>query len=112
MISNEDITIYHKILDENKLDKWVTYHFEDVWKFGGKGASLIKGYENANDVDVRIPMEMIDDTSIFNIGDIIAVGHLEDIEWQSDLEGQEFYNITTININNFGNHPHIHLGGK
>lgn len=112
MISNNDITIYHKILDEHKLDQWVTYNFDNVWKFGGKGASLLKGYENANDVDVRIPMDMVDDTSIFNIGDIIAVGHLDNIEYQSDLEGKEFYNITTININNFGSQPHVHLGGK
>ena len=112
MVNNENITIYHKTLDKNKLEKWVTYNFDNVWKFGGKGASLVKGYENANDVDVRIPLEMVNDTTIFHIGDIIAVGHLSDIQWQKDLEGSEFYNITTINVNDFGTQPHIHLGGK
>ena len=112
MISNNDITLYHKILDENRLEKWVTYRFEDVWKFGGKGSSLNKGYENANDVDVRITLDKIDNLNIFEIGDIIAIGLLNDITSQSELDGNEFYNITSININDFGSTPHIHLGGK
>ena len=44
-------------------------------------------------------------------GDIICKGNIEtNITKQSDLE--ESYNITSININDFGNEPHIHLGGK
>ena len=44
-------------------------------------------------------------------GDIICKGNVQnEITKQSDLE--ESYNITSININNIGNEPHIHLGGK
>ena len=148
MITNNDITYYHKTLDENKLPIWNRYILEDVWAFGGKGSSINRGYENANDINVRIPFtdllaglpikgtktkqvdamqlrilnnievkklskEQVETIrNIFSIGDIIALGHQDNIEKQSDLKGIEFYNVTSVNINNFGNNPHIHLGGK
>lgn len=112
MISNVTITYYRKKTDNNKLPVWEKTIFSNVWKFGGKGSSINKGYENANDVDVRIPLEKIKNTNIFKIGDIIAVGKQGDITKQSDLNGIEYYNVTSININDFGNSPHIHLGGK
>lgn len=109
MITNKSITYYHKTLDANKLEKWNKYIFKKVWAFGGKGSSLNAGYENANDINVRIPMEYVSNNNIFNIGDIIAIGVQPEIEKQSDLKGKEFYNVTSININDFGNNPHIHL---
>ena len=112
MITNKTITYYHKTLDNNKLTVWNRYVFDKVWLFGGKGSSINKGYENANDVDVRIPMEYVKNKSIFKIGDIVAVGKQGNISKQSDLNNIEYYNITSININDFGNNPHIHLGGK
>ena len=112
MITNKAITYYHKILDNNKLEQWTKTVFEDVWVFGGKGSSINKGYDNANDVNVRIPMELVKNTDLFKIGDIVAVGIQGNITKQSDLKGIEFYNITSININNFGNNPHVHLGGR
>lgn len=113
MLTNNKITYYHKSNDnENKLTTWTKYNFDEVWLFGGKGSSINRGYENANDVNVRISMEFVKDTTIFAIGDIIAVGSQPDIEKQSDLNGKEFYNVTSININNFGGVPHVHLGGK
>ena len=113
MITNKTITYYHKILNNTtKLEEWGRVLFEDVWVFGGKGSNINKGYENANDVDVRIPMEYVQDISIFNIGDIVAIGKQSNITKQSDLNGKEFYNVTSVNVNDFGNNPHIHLGGK
>ena len=112
MITNTSITYFKKGLDENKLTKWTRYVFDKVWAFGGKGSSINKGYENANDINVRIPIEYVDDKSIFNIGDIIAIGIQPDIQKQSDLNGTEFYNVTSITINEYGNNPHVHLGGK
>ena len=112
MITNATITYYHKKINENKLTVYDRYVFKEVWLFGGKGSSINRGYENANDVDVRVPMEFVKNKSIFEIGDIIAVGEQSEIEKQSDLEGKKFYNVTSININDFGNNPHIHLGGK
>ena len=110
MITNKAITYYHKTLDNNKLEKWERYVFEKVWAFGGKGSSLNAGYENANDINVRIPS--LDNKEIFSIGDIIAIGIQPSIEKQSDLKGVEFYNVTSVTVNDFGNNPHIHLGGK
>ena len=113
MITNKSITYYHKVLNpETRLEEWQKSIFSKVWLFGGKGSTINNGYENANNVKVRIPMMYVKDTSIFSIGDIVAVGKQNDISSQSDLEGIEFYNVTSVNINNFGNNPHIHLGGK
>lgn len=112
MITNKTITYYSKGQNEQKLEKWTKTIFSSAWVFGGKGSSINKGYENANDVDVRIPMMFVKDTSIFKVGDIIAIGKQSDITKQSDLNGIEFYNVTSVNINDFGSQPHIHLGGK
>ena len=51
MITNASLTIYHKEYDETtRLEKWVRNNYSQVWWFGGKGASINKGYDNANDV--------------------------------------------------------------
>ena len=115
MITNASLTHYHKTIDnETRLEKWIRYNYDNVWWFGGKGSSINKGYENANDVDVRIPYDKNNiDISNLAIGDIIIKGTLKtDINTQQDLSNYEVYNITSINDNNFGINPHIHLGGK
>ena len=49
----------------------------------------------------------------FSIGDIVCKGNIgKTITSQSELNGVEFYNITAISNNTFGNNQHIHLGGK
>ena len=116
MITNSSVTIYHKSgLDvATRTEVWTRYNYDKVWFFGGKGASINKGYDNANDVDVRLPYYLANlDINNFAIGDIIVQGTLEtDITTQQDLKGYQIYNITSINNNDFGNNPHIHLGGK
>lgn len=115
MITNSSVTIYHKSgLDvSTRLEKWTRYNYDKSWFFGGKGAGINKGYDNANDVQIRIPYSNDLDISNFAIGDIVVQGTLNtDIETQQDLEGYNVYNITSINDNNFGNNPHIHIGGK
>lgn len=115
MITNASLTIYHKGYDETtRLEKWIRYNYKNVWFFGGKGASINKGYDNANDVDIRIPYNQneVDITNI-QIGDILVKGDIAtDIITQTDLKDFEIYNITSINDNSFGNNPHIHIGGK
>ena len=116
MLVNSDMTLYHKVLDtETRLEKWERYYIEKVWWYGGKGANTQTGYENANDVQIRIPYDMNENLNIanFNIGDIVCKGNIEKtITSQSELNGVEHYNITAINNNTFGNNAHIHLGGK
>lgn len=117
MITNSKLTIYHNagrnVTTRNTI--WERYNYDNVWIFGGKGASINKGYDNANDVDVRIPYGQNADLDItkFAIGDIIVPEKiLTDISTQQDLKGYLIYNITSINDNNFGSNQHIHLGGK
>lgn len=116
MLVNSDMTLYHKVLDtETRLEKWERYYIEKVWWYGGKGANTQTGYENANDVQIRIPYDMNENLNIanFNIGDIVCKGNIgKTITSQSELNGVEFYNITAISNNTFGNNQHIHLGGK
>lgn len=115
MITNASLTIYHKTFDEStRLEKWKRYNYYKVWWFGGKGSSLNKGYDNANDVNIRIPylLNNIDINNI-QIGDILVKGSLDkEITTQQDLASYEVYNVTSINDNEFGNNPHLHIGGK
>lgn len=116
MAKNIPVTIYHKTFDEEEhLEKWTKFNYKNAWLFGGKGASLNKGYDNANDVDVRIWYNTNVGLNInnFKIGDIIVKGELnKEIVTQQDLIDYDIYNITSINDNDFGSNPHIHLGGK
>lgn len=113
MITNKDITYYSKsVNEETRLEEWNRVVFKDVWVFGGKGSNINAGYENANDVNVRIPIDRVQDTSIFKVKDIIAIGEQDAISKQSDLNGKEYYNVTSITVNDFGNNPHVHLGGR
>ena len=112
MITNTDITYYHKILDNNKLPVWEKHIFKGVWLFGTKTSIQNNGNTETKIVNVRIPMDKVEDVTIFSIGDIVANGIQPDIETQSELKNVEFYNITSININKFGSNPHIHLGGN
>ena len=116
MLCNSKLTIYHLSgLDvATHLEKWTRYNYDNVWFFGGKGAGINKGFENANDVEVRIPYDLNNaDINNFAIGDIIVEGHLTtDINTQNDLKSYFIYKITSINDNKFGNNQHIHIGGK
>jgi len=116
MICNSKLTIYHQDgLDvATHLEKWRRFNYDNVWFFGGKGASLNKGYDNANDVEIRLPYDLNElDINNFKIGDIIVQGELtQDIATQQDLKNYQVYNIRSIKNNNFGNSKHIHIGGK
>lgn len=115
MITNSDITIYHKTFNkQKKIEEWERYNFNNVWWFGNHNAGINKGYEEANDVDVRIFYDTHNvDLSKFSIGDIIVKGNLNiDISTQQDLKNYDIFNITLINDNNFGTKPHLHLGAK
>ena len=114
MITNSNITVYHQDgLDANHLEKWTRYNYSNVWFFNNQGASINKGYEQANLVQIRIPYNSNLNIGNFAIGDIVVKGTLDfDITKQQDLSSYQIYNITSINDNNFGNNPHIHIGGR
>lgn len=115
MITNASLTVYHKVFDETtRLEKWIKFTYPNVWFFGGKGAGINKGYDNANNVDIRIPYGVNNvDIANIKIGDILIKGTLpQDITTQQDLVNYDVFNVTSINDNNFGNNPHIRIGGK
>ena len=116
MINNSELTVYHKQLDPvTRLETWTRFNYEKIWWFGGRGASTNKGYDNANDVQIRIPYKQNEnlDISNFQVGDILVKGKIEtNIATQQDLSQYQVYNITSINNNDFGSEQHIHLSGK
>lgn len=116
MITNSELTVYHKTLNkQTRLEEWTRYNYAKVWWFGGKGAGINKGYDNANDVEIRLPHDENSNIDInnFAIGDILVKGNIDlDINTQQDLSSYELYNITSIKNNTFGGNPHVHLGGK
>ena len=115
MLVNSSLTVYHKVV-KNREDTWVQHFYKNIWWFGGKGSSLNKGYENANDVQIRIPYDLNSslDYNNFGIGDILVQGEYEDIVSENDLKDLNipYYNITSLNNNVFGNNKHIHVSGK
>lgn len=112
MLTNSDLTVYHKVADGHSY-KWIKYYYEKIWWFGGKGAGLNKGYDNANDVQIRIPYDLNPDLDYnnFGIGDILVQGEHNNITSEEDIQ-DEYYNITSLNNNVVGNNKHIHIGGK
>lgn len=112
MLVNSSLTVYHKVV-RNHEDTWEKHFYKNIWWFGGKGSSTNKGYENANDVQIRIPYDLNPnlDYNNFGIGDILVQGEYKDITSEEDIQG-EYYNITSLNNNVFGNSKHIHVSGK
>lgn len=112
MLVNSSLTVYHKVEIDHDY-KWIKYFYKNIWWFGGKGESTNKGYENANDVQIRIPYDLNSklDYNNFGIGDILVQGEYKDITSEEDIQS-EYYNITSLNNNVFGNNKHIHIGGK
>ena len=115
MLVNSSLTVYHKVV-KNHEDTLEKHFYKNIWWFGGKGSSLNKGYENANDVQIRIPYDLNSslDYNNFGIGDILVQGEYEDIVSENDLKDLNipYYNITSLNNNVFGNNKHIHVSGK
>lgn len=110
MITNNAITLYHKIKGRN--ERYERYNYYDVWTFGGHGASLNEGLVDKNDITVRIPYGK-NSVDISNIkqGDIIVLGTLTtDIQTENELS--DYYKIMTVYDNNFGDTPHIRIGAK
>lgn len=117
MITNTSMTLYHKRFNsETRLDEWDRYSIENVMWQGGKGASINKGYEKANDISVWIPYNQNEELNKvpFSIGDIIVKDNISvEITKQSDLKVDN-YNITTLINNDYGSDEmkHIQLGAK
>lgn len=119
MITNTSITIFHYTKPETAMEAgtWTKYVYNEAWFFYRNEANINKGYDSANKVEIRLPYSKNSNLNVanFKIGDIIVKGTIADeieINRQQDLAGYTIYNITSITDANFGNNPHIHLGGQ
>lgn len=114
MITNTDITVFHKGFDETtRLETWTRFYYPKAWVFNVKGSVVRDGYQFNNRIGVRIPYEANKNLNIddFSIGDIVCKGNIKKaVESQSDVDGA--YNITSITDNTFGDNLHIHLEGS
>lgn len=112
-ITNNSLTVYHKTVD-NHTTTWTRYNYSNAFITGGKGSNTNKGYENANNIQIRLFYNLNSGLSIsnFSIGDILYIGTITtNITSQSDLTNT--FNITSIVDNNFGGDDiqHIHISG-
>lgn len=121
MPTNTDITIFRKELNtKTNLYEYKRIYYEFVNWQGGLDASLNKGYEQANDVNIYIPKiaNNIENVNIyeFKIGDIICKGNIKEvITKESDLKKYtQVYNIKTIVPRDLGSDAiqHIEIGAK
>lgn len=114
MITNTDITVYHKGIDPStRLETWTRFYYPNCWWHSTEGSVVRDGYQYNNRVDIRIPYDANEDLNIdnFEVGDIVCKGKLEmAIESQSDVPNA--YNIASKTNSTFGDNPHIHLGGS
>lgn len=114
MITNNSLTLYHKVINNEHLEEWIRYNYKNVWFFGGLGSSSNKGLQYVNNAIVRIPYDKNEiDINNISIGDLFVKGELNtDIECQEDLSEYEVYLLTSITNNTYGSSPHIHIEGK
>lgn len=114
MITNTDITVYHKTLnEETRLEEWKRYYYQKVWLFGTKNSTQNNGYQASNNAEIRIPYNSNQnaDISHFSVGDILYKGNVKkQITSQSDVS--DAYTITSISNNTFGTEQHIHIGAR
>ena len=110
MLTNESITIYHRVKKRNEA--YVKVEYENVWWYGNKNVSLNKGLVEANDVTVRIPYNQNEiDIEKIKDGDFLVQGTgFSDITAPSDLK--EYYVINSVTNNTVGSEPHVRIGAK
>lgn len=114
MYTNSDITIYH--FDKQK-QLYTKQYIQFVMWHSTASIGTHEGYENANNVTVRIPKAQNDLSSVLiEVGDILVKGNAhKDITKKSDLNGlKNVFTITSVVDNNDGssNMHHVHIVGK
>ena len=92
MLTNASATLYRRIYNpQTRLDTWQREFIPAVWWFRSESSS----------VD-QIKKE-----------DILVKGECDvDIQKPSDLKGVEAIKVMAVNYNNFGDTPHIKVGGQ
>lgn len=110
MLTNTDITIYHREYDPKlRLDQWKRSYIPEAWWHKDEKSSVTTdGLKQADVITIRIPDTMIAVAK----DDYIAKGNCP-VKMQTikDLSGIEFAKVTSVNRNLFGENPHIKVVG-
>lgn len=110
MISNSDITVYHREYDpKSRLDIWARRYIPEVWWYKvEKSTVTTDGLKQADVITIRIP-----DTSVVIAKDDYIVKGKCTVKMQTvkDLNGTDYVKVTSANYNQFGNNPHIKVVG-
>lgn len=110
MLTNTDLTIFHRVHDPvTRFDKWERTYVDAAWWFKDSKATLnIDGLTVADVYYVRIP----DTSLVISKDDYLVKGDCGvDMQTVKDLEGYEKTRATTVNINTYGDNPHIKVVG-
>lgn len=111
VITNADVTVYRRIYDpQTRYDSWEREYVPAVWWFKDEQSSVdAEGMHRADNIAIRIP-----DISVqVKKEDIVVKGRCEaEIVTPEDLEGWEYCKVLSVNYNDFGDTPHIKIGGQ
>lgn len=110
MITNTDVTIYHREYDpKTRLDSWVRVHVPEAWWYKNEKSSITtEGLKQADVYTIRIP----DTSVVLKKDDYVVKGNCDvAMETVKDLDGFERTKITSVNYNTFGGNPHIKVVG-
>lgn len=111
VITNADVTVYRRTYDsQTRLDRWEREYVPAAWWFKSEESSVdADGIHRADKVTVRIPGIAVQLAK----EDIIVKGKCEiEITSPKDLHGQTFCKVMSVNYNDFGDTPHIRIGGQ
>lgn len=115
MKTNTKVTIFHRTI-VSLSPIYTRFVINNVMWQGGHGSSLNKGIEEGNDLKCYIPYENdnLKDVLI-DIGDYIVRGEITGvITSKRDLQGLDYYTITSKEIRDYGSDvmKHLQIGAK
>lgn len=108
MLTNADVTVYHRVRIPSG-DKWEKRYLPEVWWHKNIIAGITtNGLKTANGLTNVLTVRIPDITVEVSKGDYIVEGDCGiDMETVKDLKAVEHFCVTGANYNRFGSNPHI-----
>ena len=110
MITNSDATLYRRKYNVAiNGDEWERVYIPDLWWYAEEDSVVTTdGLKSVNKYTVRIP-----DTDIqMKKDDYLVKGNADVMmETISDLKGLHFFKVISANYADYGENPHILVGG-
>lgn len=108
MLTNADVTVYHRVRSPSG-DKWERKYLPAVWLYKNIIAGITtNGLKTANGLTNVLTVRIPDISVELKKGDYVVEGFCEiDMETVKDLKEVEYFCVTGANYNRFGNNPHI-----